>query len=182
MVKSWFLRKRLLKFGNLYKVLVFRQFRCPFLHENTVFAPNPSSNLKIKYWKFQNMWNLKINFRTIFWDILTLIPHNSKSSLPTTGTFRYVESHIHSFKTKSLDDDNGRSNRICYCWKWIGLNDHRLMREDLTICILLILTTIFDMWKSTTLHLKSFNIHNISWMMNPYYFFRNGKVYNNLIC
>ncbi len=29
-----------------------------------------------------------------FWDILTLHPHNSKSSLPTTGTFWYVELHI----------------------------------------------------------------------------------------
>ncbi len=34
------------------------------------------------------MWNLKINFGTIFWDILTLHPHNSKSSVPTTGTFQ----------------------------------------------------------------------------------------------
>ncbi len=30
----------------------------------------------------------------LFRDILTLHPHNSKSSLPTTGTFRYVESHM----------------------------------------------------------------------------------------
>ncbi len=55
------------------------------------FAPNPSSNLKIKYWIFQSMWNLKIDFETIFWDILTLHP---QSCLPTTGTFRYVESHF----------------------------------------------------------------------------------------
>ncbi len=39
------------------------------------------------------MWNLKINFGTVFWDILTLHPHNTKSILPTTGTFQYVESH-----------------------------------------------------------------------------------------
>ena len=43
------LRKRLLKFGDLYKVLVFWQFRGQVLHENIVFAPNPSSNLKIKF-------------------------------------------------------------------------------------------------------------------------------------
>ncbi len=49
------------------------------------------------YWRFQSMWNLKIDFGAIFWDILTLHPHNSKLSLTTTGTFRYVESHlIHS--------------------------------------------------------------------------------------
>ncbi len=41
-------RKKLLKFGNLYKVLVFWHFRGQVLHENTVFAPNPSSNLKNK--------------------------------------------------------------------------------------------------------------------------------------
>ena len=86
--------KRLLKFVNLYKVLVFWQFRCQYFYENTVFAPNPWSNLKIKYWIFQSMWNLKNDFGTKFWDILTLHPHISKSSLPTTGTFRYVESHI----------------------------------------------------------------------------------------
>ena len=78
------LRKKALKFGNLYKVLVF----------GNAFAPNPSSNIKIKNWRFQSMWNLKIDFGTVFWDILTLHPRNSKSSLPTTGTFRYVESHI----------------------------------------------------------------------------------------
>ena len=74
--------KKLLKFGNLYKVLVFWKFRGLFLHEHTVFAPNPSSNWKIKYWRLQNMWNLKIDFGTIFWDILTLHPSNSKSSFP----------------------------------------------------------------------------------------------------
>ncbi len=79
---------------NLYKIMVFWQFKCPFLHENTVFAPKPSSNLKINYWRCQKMWNLKIEFGTIFWNILTLHPHNSKSSLPTTGAFRYVETHI----------------------------------------------------------------------------------------
>ncbi len=35
------------KFGSLYKVLLFWQFRGQFLHENTVFAPNPSSNLRL---------------------------------------------------------------------------------------------------------------------------------------
>ncbi len=40
------------------------------------------------------MWNLKIDFGTIFWDILTLHPHNSKPSLSTTGTFGYVESQM----------------------------------------------------------------------------------------
>ncbi len=84
------LRKRLLNFGNMYKVLVFWQFRGPYLHENTVFAPNPSSTLKIKHWRFKNMWNLKIEFGTIFWDILTLHLSNTKSSILTTGTFWYV--------------------------------------------------------------------------------------------
>ena len=74
----------------VHKVLVFWQFRCQFLHKDTLFGPNPSSNLKIKYWRFQNLWNLKINFGITFWDILTLYPHNSKSSLLTTCTFRYV--------------------------------------------------------------------------------------------
>ena len=78
----------------MYKVLVFWKFRGPFLHERTVFAPNPSNNLKIKYWRFQKMWNLKIDFGTTFWDSLTLHPLNSKSCLPKTGTFRYVEPHI----------------------------------------------------------------------------------------
>ena len=84
---------RLLKFGNLYKILAFWQFKGPFLPENTAFAPNTSSNLKIKYWRFQNMWNIKIDFGIILWDILTSHPHNSKSSLPITGTFWYVESY-----------------------------------------------------------------------------------------
>ena len=77
-VEKSILRKRLLKFGNLYKVLVFWEYRCPFLHEHTFFSPNPSCNLKIKYCRFQNMWNLKIDWGTIFWDILTLHLHNSK--------------------------------------------------------------------------------------------------------
>ena len=58
------------------------------------FCTKSSSKLKIKYCRFQNMWNLKIDVGTIFWYILTLRPHNSKSSLPTTGTFQYVESHL----------------------------------------------------------------------------------------
>ena len=56
------------------------------------------------------MWNLKIDFGTIFWDILTLHPHNSKSSLPTNGTFRYVESHIASFL--SLPEHYSNQNRM----------------------------------------------------------------------
>ncbi len=94
MVESWFWDKGSLKFRNLFKVLVFWQFRDQFWHENTVFAPNPSSNFRNKYWRFQSMWNLKIDFGTIYWGILTLHPRNSKSSLLTTGTFRYVVSHI----------------------------------------------------------------------------------------
>ncbi len=94
LVKSWFWEKDSSNMGICDKVLVFWHFRGQFLHENTVFAPNPSSNFKIKYWRFQSVWNLKIDFATIFWDILTLHHHNSKSSLPTTGTFRYVESQI----------------------------------------------------------------------------------------
>ena len=77
------------------KYWYFGKCRGQFLHENTVFAPNPSYDLKIKYSRFQSMWNLKIDFVTIFWYILTLHPHNSKSSLLTTGTFWYVESHIY---------------------------------------------------------------------------------------
>ncbi len=58
------------------------------------------------------MWNLKIDFGTIFWGILTLHPHNSKPSLPTTGTFRYAESHMDSlphegqlnFECRSITD------------------------------------------------------------------------------
>ncbi len=46
------LRKRFLKFGNQYKILVFWQFQGPFLHEHIVFAQNPSNNLKIKHWRF----------------------------------------------------------------------------------------------------------------------------------
>ena len=91
------LRKTLLKFQNLYKVLVFLQLRSQFWHKITVFAPNHSSNLKVKYWRFQSMWNLKIDFGTIFWDILTLYPHNSKSNLPTTVSFdTCMLSHIYS--------------------------------------------------------------------------------------
>ncbi len=45
-----------------------------------------------KYWRCQNMWNLKIDFEDIFWDILVF---HRLSSLLTTGTFQYVESHIH---------------------------------------------------------------------------------------
>ena len=40
-----------------------------FYRKTMFFTPNPSSNLKIKYWRFQNMWNFKINSGTIFWDI-----------------------------------------------------------------------------------------------------------------
>ncbi len=61
--------------------------------------------LKIKYWRFQNMWNLKIDFGTIFWDILTLHLYNSKSSLPTTGTFRYVETHMCKWCTQANLND-----------------------------------------------------------------------------
>ena len=46
LVKCWFWEKG--SYGNLYKVLLFWHFRGQFLHENTAFAPNPSSTLKIK--------------------------------------------------------------------------------------------------------------------------------------
>ena len=45
-------RKRLLKFGNLYEVLVFWQSEVNFYMKTLFFAQNPSSNLKIKYWRF----------------------------------------------------------------------------------------------------------------------------------
>ncbi len=65
-----------------------------FLHKNTVFAPNPSSNLKIKYWRVKicEIWKstLRLYFQ-IFW---LYIPITQKSSLPTTDTFRYVESQM----------------------------------------------------------------------------------------
>ena len=57
------LRKRLLQFGNLCKVLVFWQFRGHFFH---VFTLNPLSNLKIKYWRFQD--NVKSQDR--LWDYI----------------------------------------------------------------------------------------------------------------
>ena len=55
------LRKRLFKFGDLCKVLEYKQFRSPLFHENRVFTSNPSRDLKSKYWRFHNMWNLKIS-------------------------------------------------------------------------------------------------------------------------
>ena len=106
------LRRRLLKCGNLHKVLVFGQFRGPFLHENTIFAPNLSRNLKIKYWRLQNMWNLKIDFGTIFWDILTLYPQNSKSSLLKTSTFRYLSHNYYYFIRNSTVFVNTVCNSI----------------------------------------------------------------------
>ena len=48
------------------------------------------------------MWNLKIDFRTVFWDILTFHTHNSKSSHLTTGTFRYVESQVLNSKIATI--------------------------------------------------------------------------------
>ncbi len=36
------------------------------------YTSNPQSNLEIKYWRFQHMWNLKLDHVIIFWDILTL--------------------------------------------------------------------------------------------------------------
>ena len=59
-IENLILRKRLCKFGTLCKVLVYKQFKSPFLHENSVFMWNPSSKLqeqvlKIpKYVKSQN--------------------------------------------------------------------------------------------------------------------------------
>ena len=87
--------KKTLKIGNLYKVLVFRQFKGPFLHEYTDFSPNPSSNLKMK---FDDSKICEISKSTlglyIFLNNLTLHPYNSKSSLPTTGTFRNAERYV----------------------------------------------------------------------------------------
>ncbi len=71
----WKVKKKAKKFGICKKVSVFWQFTSSFLH---VFAPKPSSNLNTKYWRFQNIWNLKIYSGAIFWDILTLI------CIPTT--------------------------------------------------------------------------------------------------
>ncbi len=48
----WFWEKGSYNLGICTKVLVFGQFRGPFLHENTIFAANPSSNVRIKYCRF----------------------------------------------------------------------------------------------------------------------------------
>ncbi len=104
-----------LRYGNfiedhngLVEFVNFGNSPLPFYTKTFFFASNTSSNLKIKHWRFQNMWNVKIYFGTIFW----LWIQYSKSSLPTTGTFRDVESHL-----RKLD--------VCYhgyiesAWKWI---------------------------------------------------------------
>ncbi len=59
-----------------------------------------------------SVWNLKIDLGTIFWAILTLHPRNSKSSLPTTGTFRDIESHI-------IDWKKGASLQLDYIHDWL---------------------------------------------------------------
>ncbi len=54
--------------------------------------------------KNSKVWEISKNdFGTIFWDILTLHPDNSKSSLPTTGTFRYVELILPLYWTIAFD-------------------------------------------------------------------------------
>ena len=66
-----------------------------------------SSNLESKYWRFQNMWDLKIDLGIIFWDILPLNNYcNSILSLPPSG--RYVESHsqFQHKKYKEWNDGN----------------------------------------------------------------------------
>ena len=68
LVKSWFWEKCSLNSRICTQSIGIWKFRGPFVHENPVFAPNPSSNLKIEYWRFQNMWNLPIDFGIIFWD------------------------------------------------------------------------------------------------------------------
>ncbi len=49
----------------LAKYCIQKQFKGLFLHENTVFISNPSSNLRSKNWRFQTIWQLKIDHRTI---------------------------------------------------------------------------------------------------------------------
>ena len=66
-----------------------------FLHENTVSIKQLERvRIEDSPGRFQNMQNLKIDLGTIFWDILVCSSVlNSKSSLPTTGIFWFVESH-----------------------------------------------------------------------------------------
>ena len=68
-MKSWIWEKRFSKFGSLGKVMYW-QFKSPFSHENAVFRK--ILQLETNCWRFQNMWNLKINLGSTFWDILTL--------------------------------------------------------------------------------------------------------------
>ena len=57
--------------GICTKYWYFGNSEVLFYMNTLFFAPNTSSNLKIEYWRFQNKWNLKIDFGTVFWDILT---------------------------------------------------------------------------------------------------------------
>ncbi len=41
-------KKALKIWGSVRRIGIFPQFKDPFLHENTVFAPNPSSNFSIE--------------------------------------------------------------------------------------------------------------------------------------
>ena len=38
------------------------------------YTSNPQSNLEIKYWRFQNMWNFKLDHGIIFWVFWLCIP------------------------------------------------------------------------------------------------------------
>ncbi len=81
--------------GNMGKVLHTLAIWILILTQEVLFTSNHSSNnveSKINIEDFKNMWHLGLG--TIVWEMLILHTWNSKSSLPTTGIFRYVESHF----------------------------------------------------------------------------------------
>ena len=130
------LTQRLSKSGNLCKVLVYKQFKDHLLHEKDLFISNPSSNFESKYWRFQNIGNLKVNLGTKFWDILALHSRNSKSSLLTTGTFLYVESHI-SYTTFCLILPLWYSlYAYCICHNLFSEKENNCQRETQVIIII----------------------------------------------
>ena len=65
--------KKALKICESVQSIGIWQFIGQFWHENTVFAPNPSSNLKTKYWRFQSMWNLKIDYILRYFDFASAL-------------------------------------------------------------------------------------------------------------
>ena len=72
--------------------------RSPFLHQNTSFYNQilqATWKVSIEDSKICEISKSTIHTLEPYFEILTLHPCNSKSSFPTTGTFRYVvESHF----------------------------------------------------------------------------------------